>query len=130
MAMSLGIKTQTFGAPENQEWLASQHGTQSGDSILLDGTNLAALFPTGLVPSGMPLIKASGKYRAAITAEVPEYFLFTTVDLTAGGLLPAATDTPASGLWTAEIVAAKVPAYTGKTSAVAANTTVGLFKFV
>lgn len=130
MGMNLGIKTQTFGPAENQEWLGSAHGTQSMDSIMLDGANLAALFPTGFVPSGIPLKRVAGKYQACITADVPEYFLFTSVDLTAGGLVPAATDTPASGMWTGEIVAAKVPAYTGKTSVVAANTVSGLFKFV
>ena len=132
MGMNLGIKTQTFGAAENQEWLGSAHGTQSMDSITLDGANLAALLPTGFVPSGIPLKRdgATGKYEAAITAEVPDYHLFTSVDLTAGGLVAAATDTPASGIWHGEIVAAKVPAYTGKTSVVAANTTSGQFRYV
>lgn len=132
MGMSLGIKTTTYGAAENQEWLGSAHGTQSMDSITLDGASLAALFPTGFVPSGIPLKRAgSGRYAAAITAEVPDYFLFTSVDLTAGGTVTAsANNSPASGLWTGEIIAAKVPAYTGKTSVIAANTTSGLFRIV
>lgn len=131
MGMSLGIKKTTFNPSENQEWLGSAHGTQAMDSITLDGANLGALFPSGVIPSGIPLKRAgSGKYQACITTDVPEYFLFTTTDLTAGGTMPATTDSPASGLWTGEIVVAKTPAYTGKTSVVAANTTSGLFKFV
>lgn len=131
MGMNLGIRTTTFGPAENQEWLGSAHGTQSPDSLTLDAASLVALFTSGVVPSGIPLKRdgATGKYKAAITAEVPDYFLLTTTDLTAGGTQTAA-DTPAAGIWTGEIVAAKVPAYTGKTSVVAANTTSGLFRFV
>lgn len=130
MGLNLGIKTQTFGPAENQEWLGSADGTGSPDSLTLDATSLVALFPSGVVPSGIPLKRAaSGKYAAAVTAEVPDYFLFTTQDLTAGGTT-AAVDTPAAGIWRGEIVAAKVPAYTGRTSVVSANTTSGLFRFV
>jgi len=132
MGMNLSIKTTTYGAPENQEWLGSAHGTQSPDSITLDGASLGALFPTGFVPSGIPLKRnaGTGRYAAAITAEVPDYHLFTSCDLTAGGTMPVTTDTPASGLWTCQVIAAKVPAYAGKTSVVAANTTSGLFRYV
>lgn len=132
MGMNLGIKRQTYGSAENQEWLGSAHGTQSMDSITLDAASLKALFPTGFVPSGIPLKKSGTTYKAAITAEVPDYHLFTSVDLTAGGTVAVAdaVDTPASGLWTGEIIVAKVPAYTGKTSALVAGTTVGLFRYV
>jgi hypothetical protein len=130
MVMSLNIKTTTYGASEDQSWLASDHGTQKADSITLDGANLGALFTTGFVPSGVPLKRVSGKYQACISTDVPEYFLFTSIDLTAGGTQAATSDSPAAGLWTCEVVASKVPAYTGKTSVVAANTTSGLFKFV
>jgi hypothetical protein len=129
--MQLGITTTTYGAPENQEWLGSKHGTQEMDSITLDGALCQAKFATGLVPSGIPLKRqGSGKYAPAVTAEVPDYHLFTTVDLTAGGRVAATTDSPASGLWHAQVIAAKVPAYAGLTSVVAANTTSGLFRYV
>ncbi len=133
MAMSLGVKTQTFGASENQEWLASAEGTQSMDSITLDAALCVAKFPTGLVPSGIPLNRHGGaKYGPAVTAETADYHLFTTVDLTAGGAIPIASvvDTPASGMWRGEIIAAKVPTYATITSSVAANTVVGMFKYV
>lgn len=132
MGMNLSIKTTSYAAPENQEWLGSASGTQHPDSLTLDGASLAALFPTGFVPSGIPLKRdgATGRYKAAITAEVPDYHLFTSADLTAGGTQPAATDTPASGLWQAQVIVAKVPAYTGRTSVLAANTTSGLFRYV
>jgi hypothetical protein len=132
MGMNLGIKKVTYNPSEDQSWLASSSGTQSMDSITLGAANALTLFPTGVVPSGVPLIFAAGVYRCAITAEVPEYHLFTTVDLTAGGAIPLANvvDTPCSGLWQGEIIAAKVPAYAGKTSAVAARTVVGNIKYV
>lgn len=132
MGMSLGIKKVTFNPSEDQSWLASASGTQSMDSITLAAAACVALFPTGVVPSGIPLIYDTGVYRPAITAEVPEYMLFTTVDLTAGGtiLVADAVNTPCAGLWHGEVIAAKVPAYAGKTSAVAARTVVGLLKFV
>lgn len=135
MGMHLGIKTERFLPSEDQTWLGSAHGTQSMDSISLDTASLIALFPTGFVPSGIPLKRdaGTGRFRAAITAETADYHLFTSQDLTAGGKValadvPAAA--PASGLWTGEIVVAKVPAYTGRTSALAAHTTSGLFRYV
>lgn len=131
MAMSLTPKSTSFTPSEDQSWLASAHGTQEMDSITLDGASLGALFPTGVVPSGIPLKRAaSGRYAAAITAEVPDYHLFTTCDLSAGGTQAVTSDSPASGLWHGQIIAAKVPAYTGKTSVVAAHTTSGLFRYV
>lgn len=133
MGMSLSIKKTTYGAAENQEWLGSAHGTQSPDSITLDAALCVAKFATGLVPSGIPLKRqASGRYAPAVTAEVPDYHLFTTIDLTAGGTIAVASaeNMPASGLFTAEVVAAKVPTYAGITSVVAANTTSGLFRYV
>jgi hypothetical protein len=131
MGMNLGIRKTTFGA-EDQSWLGSAHGTQSGDPLTLDAAACIAIaeFATGTVPSGIPLKRAgSGRYAPAITAEVPDAHLFTTVDLTAGGTQTAA-HTPATGLWHGEIIAAKVPAYTGKTSVVAANTSSGQFRYV
>lgn len=129
--MNLGITKTTASVAENQEWLGSAHGTQSMDSITLDGTLCQAKFTTGVVPSGIPLKRqGSGKYAPAQTAEVPDYHLFTTVDLTNGGRVAATTDAPAAGLWTGEIIAAKVPTYASITTVVAANTTSGLFRYV
>lgn len=132
MGMNLSIKTTSFAAPENQEWLGSKSGTQHADPVTLDGASLAALFPTGFVPSGIPLKRdgATGRYKAAITAEVADYHLFTSCDLTAGGTVAAATDTPAAAIWQGQIIVSKVPAYTGRTSVLAANTTSGLFRYV
>lgn len=133
MGMSLSMKTVTYSPPENQEWLGSKHGTQNADSITLDAALCVAKFPTGLVPSGIPLKRqGSGKYAPAVTAEVPDYHLFTTVDLTAGGTIAVASaaDMPAAGLFTAEIIAAKVPVYATSTTVVVANTTSGMFRYV
>lgn len=133
MGMALGIKTQTFGANEDQTWLGSRFGTQTQDSLTLDAALCVAKFPTGIVPSGIPLKRqGSGRYAPAVTAEVPDYHLFTTVDLTQGGLVAAASaiDAPASGQWQGEIIAAKVPTYAAITSVVAANTSSGQFRYV
>lgn len=117
MAMSLGIKTQTFNAAENQEWLSSAHGTQSMDSVTLDAALCVAKFATGIIPSGIPLKKqGSGKYAPALAADSTyDGHLFLTVDLTLGDTrLPAsAVDTPASLLWTGEVIVSKIPAYAG-----------------
>ena len=129
MAMNLGIKRQTYAPSENQEWLGSSHGTQSMDSITLDADACLAVFPTGLVPSGIKLgkITATGLYAPALTAsadgsQTPVGHLFTTVDLTAGGAVPAAgNDTPASLLWHGEVVSAKVPVVAGAAAAAAPN---------
>lgn len=116
MGMNLGVKSQTFGPAENQEWLGSHEGTQSQDSITLDGAALMALFPTGIVPSGVVLAKSSvtGKYTRYANAGAnglgtPLGHLFTTVDLTAGGLVPAGGDTAASLQWRGEVVESKLP---------------------
>jgi hypothetical protein len=133
MGMSLSIKRTTYGASENQEWLGSHEGTQSMDSITLDAALCVAKFATGLVPSGIPLKRqGTGRYAPAVTAEVPDYHLFTTVDLTAGGTIAVASaeNMPASGMWRGEIIAAKVPTYASITSVVAANTSSGQFRYV
>jgi len=138
MGMSLGIKKITYGPSEDQSWLASQAGTQSMDSITLDAVLCVASFPTGLVPSGIPLTRvvATGRYAPSLdngagVDDVAEYYLFTTADLTAGGAIAVASavSMAASGLWQGEIIAAKVPAYAGRIP-LTANTVVGLVKFV
>lgn len=131
MGMNLGIRSQSYGA-EDQSWLGSAVGTGDASSVTLDAASLIAIteFASGTIPSGIPLKRAgSGRYAAAVTAEVADGFLLQTVDLTAGGT-QAAANTPVAMMWRGKVIAAKVPAYTGKTSSVAANTTVGLFRYV
>lgn len=125
MAMHLGIKSQTFAPSENQEWLGSRLGTQEADSITLDAAACVALFPSGVVPSGIPLSKdaGTGRYVPATTGAADGH-LFTTVDLTAGGAVAAASapNTPAALQWIGEVVVSKVPAYAGRVDlTVAAN---------
>lgn len=131
MGMNLGIRKTTYGA-EDQSWLGSKVGTNDADSVTLDAALLVAIteFASGTIPSGIPLKRqASGRYSAAVTAEAADRFLLHTVDLTAGGTQTAA-NTAVAAMWRGQVIAAKVPAYTGKTSSVAANTTVGLFQYV
>lgn len=131
MGMNLGIRKQTFGN-EDQSWLGSKVGANDAMSVTLDAAACIAIteFAAGTVPSGVPLKRAgSGRYAPSVTAETADAWLLQTVDLTAGGTQTAA-NTPAPGMTRGRIVTAKVPAYTGRTSAVAANTNVGQFRLV
>lgn len=49
---------------DDQSWLGSSHGTDTAESIMLDGPSCLARFPDGVVPSGTCLgkITATGKY--------------------------------------------------------------------
>src|ERR1700750_2142946 len=132
MGINAQIRKTTFGA-EDQSWLGSRTGTEDPDSITLDAAACIAIaeFASGTVPSGIPLKRAgSGRYAPAITAEVADRWLLHTVDLTAGGT-QAAANTPTAGMWRGQIIQAKIPAYTGRTSGVAAaNVNIGLFQLV
>jgi len=132
MGINLGIRTSTYGA-EDQSWLGSRVGTNDADSITLDAAACIAIteFAAGTVPSGIPLKRAgSGRYAPAITAEVADRWLLQTVDLTAGGT-QAAANTPVAAIWRGQIIQAKIPAYTGRTSGVAvANVNIGMFQLV
>lgn len=118
--MSLSIKRQTFNPSENQEWLGSAEGTQSMNSITLDAALCLAKFTSGVVPSGTPLgkVTATGRYAPALTAavdgsQVVEGHLFTTIDLTSGGLATA-ENTPGSLFWgPGEVIRAKLPVISG-----------------
>lgn len=120
--MNLGVKTETFNPSEVQDWLASKHGTQEADSITLDRALCVASFPTGFVPSGIPLgkVTATGRYAPALAAnadgsEVVVGHLFTSIDFTSGGdqALATAPNSPAALLWHGEVVLAKLPTLTG-----------------
>lgn len=96
--MYLGQVSETFSPAEDQSWLGSAHGTQSGESVTLDGSELLTVFTDGVVPSGVVLAKitASGLYAQYDDAETDGTedavgFLFTTVDVTSAGLDVGAT---------------------------------------
>lgn len=132
MGLNLGIRKTTFGN-EDQSWLGSSVGTNDAKSVTLDAAACIAIteFAAGTVPSGIPLKRAgSGRYAPAIGAEVADRWLLHTVDLTAGGT-QAAANTPTAGLWRGQIVQVKIPAYTGRTSGVAAaNVNIGQFQLI
>lgn len=132
MGMNLGIRKTTFGN-EDQSWLGSRIGTNDADSITLDAAACIAIteFAAGTVPSGIPLKRAgTGRYAPAVGVEVADRWLLHTVDLTAGGT-QAAANTPTAGMWRGQIIQAKIPAYTGRTSGVAAaNVNIGQFQLV
>lgn len=61
MGSKLGIRRETFAAPEDHSWLGSQHGTEMAQSITLLSDAFIDRFPTGVVPSGVTLARfASG----------------------------------------------------------------------
>lgn len=131
MGINAAIRKSTVGN-EDQSWLGSAVGTGDAMPVTLDAATIIAIteFASGTIPSGVPLKRAgSGRYAPAITAEAADGFLLHTTDLTAGGTQTAA-NTAVAMMWRGKVIAAKVPAYTGKTSSVAANTTVGLFRYV
>lgn len=136
MGINAQIRKTTFGA-EDQSWLASRTGTEDPDSITLDAAACIAVteFAAGTVPSGIPLnrVSGTGRWKPAIdngagADDVVDGWLLHTVDLTAGGT-QAAANTPTAAMWHGEIIAAKVPAYTGRVP-VTANTNVGQFRLV
>lgn len=122
MGLSLSIKTKAYAPSENQEWLGSLHGTQEADSITLDRALCVASFPTGFVPSGIPLglVTATGRYAPALSANADGSqtvvgHLFTSVDFAEDGAvtLSTAANQPAALLWHGEVVLAKIPTLTG-----------------
>lgn len=137
MGMNLGIKTETFAPAENQSWLGSAHGTQSMDSITLDGDRFLAAFPTGIIPSGVVLAKDATSGLAVpynptydsdtVTAgaqpngaDTAIGHLFTTIDL--GGTTAATVgNTPASLYWHGEVVESKLPTNHGLDAAAKAD---------
>lgn len=122
MGLHLAPRTITVSPPEDQSWLASAHGTQEMDPVTLLTSAFTGLFPTGYIPSGIPLgkITASGLYAPALAAasdgsQVVAGHLFTSVDLTAGGsqAVAAQARVPASLYWHGEVILAKIPAVAG-----------------
>ena len=125
MGMNLTVKSRQFALSENQEWLGSRHGTQEADSITLDRALCVAAFPTGFVPSGIPLgkVTATGRYAPALSAavdgsQVVDGHLFTSVDFNHPDVarvdLTTAPNSPAALLWHGEVVLAKMPALAGQ----------------
>lgn len=124
MGLNLQIVETTFSAPENHEWLGSAHGTEECDPITLHAAGLLAVFPTGIVPSGVVLgLYASGGNAGlygvyadagATGLDVARYHLFTTTDISGG-------NTAAAGLWHGEVIEAKLPTNHGLTAAAKAD---------
>jgi len=131
MALHLQPRTVTFSPPEDHTWLASAHGTQEADPVTLLTSAFTGLFPTGFIPSGIPIgkVTATGFYRPALSAgvdgsQVVAGHLFTSVDLTAGGsqAVAAQVQVPAALYWHGEVILAKIPVMAGATDlSVAAN---------
>lgn len=125
--MRLGIRRETFGAPEDHSWLGSQHGTDNCDPITLDGDAFLATFTDGIVPSGVVLgrVTATGLYApydgaAADGSEVAKGHLFTTKEL--GGTTAATVGNVSAALyWHGEVVEANLPVGHGLDAAAKAD---------
>lgn len=83
MPMRLAIASETWVSPEDQSWLGSAHGTNTGDSVTLDGDAFLSTWPSGVVPSGVVLAKrtSDGKYVPYVGTTEKQRI---TVDATAG----------------------------------------------
>lgn len=122
--MQLNPVSESFATPEDHSWLGSADGTQFPRSITLDASTFTATpFPGLLVKSGTLLgkITSGGKYgpydsSASDGRQTPVGFLYATVDLTQGGLVPTGADAPAAILRRGVIRAAKVPQGTGSSA--------------
>jgi hypothetical protein len=140
MGMNLSIFTQVIGAPEDLSWCGSSHGLLTMDPVTLVAAQFAALFPSGVVPSGVVLgkVTATGKYAPytsvatyGVGTDTPVYILGSTVDFSQGQLLlPSAswTDTSAAAMFHGQVIIAKLPTNNGYTAAV--KTALPLISFV
>lgn len=120
MTMKLQLERESFAPPENHTWLGSAHGTDTWESLTLDGSEFLAAFPTGIIPSGVVIRRhtATGLYRpfAAGTAGERVFHLGTTTDVGVGA---AVQDSPAAGMWHGQVIVAKLPAGHGLVAAAA-----------
>lgn len=121
--MDLAPKETTFGS-DSKEWLGSEHGTTTCESIALDAVLCLAEFADGQVPSGAVLgrVTATGRYGpyddAAVDGrEVARGHLFDTVkvsaDRNAGGAL----------FWHGQVRRSKLPVNHGLDAAAEADLT-------
>lgn len=55
--MDLSVRSETYGAPEDQTWLGSAHGTNEADTVTLDADRFRGAFTDGFVPSGVVLAR-------------------------------------------------------------------------
>lgn len=128
MGMDLGIKRETFGAPEDHSWLGSQHGTDNCEPGTIDGEAFLETWPTGIIPSGVALARRASDelvvpYDAASEEEGVDTFighLFTTTDLH-GTTAATVGPVPVPILWHGKVVLAKLPANHGVDAAAIAS---------
>lgn len=87
--MNLGQVTETLLPNEKSSWLASKHGLDSAQTIILDGAALGAIYPDGLAKSGTLLAKNTSTNRyvpydqAAVTngVNVAAGYLYRSIDI-------------------------------------------------
>lgn len=115
--MKLQPTTETFSPAEDHSWLGSAHGTESTQTITLDGSAFTGTWSDGIVPSGVALgvITATGLYApynggAADGTETCVGFLFTTIDVGDAG---SEVDSPAALLTHGMVKEANLPANHG-----------------
>jgi len=93
----------TSYTPEDNSWIASAHGTDSTETVTLDGAVgfvPATHFPTGVLPSGTAVAKitASGKYGLFDNAAVDGRTVF--VGFTVGAVTISATKSVGAAILT------------------------------
>lgn len=116
MGSFLKLRRSTYGPAENITWAKTDKGFLTCHSITLHGTDFAATFPTGFIPSGVTLgkITATGLYALYNNADSPvgttvmQGLLFQSVQLAkdAAGLF---VDSSAALLWEGDVIEANLP---------------------
>lgn len=120
--MDLTVTTTTYGNLDNQDWLASAHGTEEADSVTLDAASLLAAYPSGDIPAGTELSRdtTSGRYEVGAIAGPPANdrygFLLHAISGVKTGVNPVG-----ALLWHGEVIVAKVPLGAGIVAPVQAN---------
>jgi hypothetical protein len=124
--MGLGDLTPTTSSygTDDQTWLGSAHGTDTADSITLDGDLMLEVFEDGSVPSGVVLgmVDETGLYGpyddgAEDGRDVARGHLFTARSV------KAATPTAGALFWHGQVIEANLPDDNGLDSGAKADLT-------
>ena len=131
MASNLKIHRQTFLTPEDHRWLKTAEGLDSMHSITLAGAAFASTFPTGFIPSGVHLGKASsGTYSGFYIPydnagthgeQTCVYILGTSCQLKFADDGTTLENSSAAGMWEGDVIIANLPTGHGYDSAAATD---------
>jgi hypothetical protein len=117
MGMNLAQRREGWAPESDQSWLGSAHGTDTAESITLDGGAFTDTFTEGRVPSGVVVQErtSDGLFVPVSGDGDGEYFhLLEDVRVPEGG-----GRVGGAGLWHGQVLVDRLPADHGLTAAVA-----------